>query len=180
METCFELRPEKLYVLGVFGKLEKSLKDVGVMCADDLLEFAPVKEEVNRDFLAGFYHPPGVDVTLAKSHRNSDCSVVAYSLSEQEARGVVGGVVRESGFHVRRPDVSFVSQITGEFPIEIGTYKMVKEMAGVLGVVSLEQMWGVPKYANFLRYCGVPESQALGLAVDKLGLPDDVKKMLGN
>jgi len=177
MENYFEIRHEKLYVFGVLGKLERTLQQLSSLCKNGKLEFAPVKEGSGRDFLAGFYYPPAIDITLDRL-RNKESSIVAYSLSKDEALRVIDEIIGKSGFKVIKPDPSFVRQITSELTIEIRTYALIEAMVASVGSVDFEQMWGLSRYTHFLQYKNYSEEQATELAADKFNIPPKIRRLL--
>ncbi|MBW2981418.1 hypothetical protein KY343_00930 [Candidatus Woesearchaeota archaeon] len=170
----FELQYEKLSVRCVQGMLGISLDELAKLYADDLIEFAPVKKENNRHFLAGMYIESPVDVTVDKYFDNRS-SIVAASLDHDRSKEVVYDIAEKSGFYAAKPEQSFIGSMNQTMPLEIKTYEISKilEVAGA----SLEKWWGLYHYINLLiQYKGLPEDEATRKAVDRFGIDHSIFK----
>lgn len=92
---------EQFYVHGVEGRLETKLEKLSELYKDSLIEFAPVKKEYGRDFLAGFCFKPVVDVTLARAW-NGEASIVTYGLNRNGSKQLMNEIVNKSHFSMNQ------------------------------------------------------------------------------
>ena len=161
-----EWRFKGLYVMGVMGKCDIPLDKWSQICNTHQLEFAPVKEERYRDFLAAFSVQTPLDITIAQYSRGSEeTSIVVYGCEENISREIVGGIIRNSGLIASIPSSAFVSQLSMEIRnVNIGTYLQLEEVAR-LTQRPIERVFGQAHYANFLNlYKGLPDEEAFRLA----------------
>lgn len=104
---------ERLYVIGALGRLEKLLGDIESLYSNESLEFAPVKQEANRDFLAAFNFRPVVDVTFVRCP-SSESSIVSYSLSKNKSIELINDLIKKIGFATEFPRDDFTDTIKRE------------------------------------------------------------------
>ncbi|MGC8812173.1 MAG: hypothetical protein ACP5O8_01125 [Candidatus Aenigmatarchaeota archaeon] len=162
---------EELYVLGVEGELRMGLEELRELYKNTPVEFAPVKNEYIRDFLAAFLFEPPIDVTIARA-LDGEASIVTYSLDKDRSKQLVGDIVNKSQFSLYYPREAFIRTIEGGMLFEILTYKLCKRIANELKE-SLEKVVGAVRYSNFLSYKGFSESEAIMVACKKFRLPRD-------
>jgi len=166
----FVYKYERLFARGVQGGLKQTLQEIFPDGSTGPLEFAPVKIEPRREFLAGFYASPPIDITLDR-YPTGDASVLAYSLNPESLEKTVNDVVERSDMDIIQPKKDFIATVGNEILIEIKTYNMAKNIAERL-YVDLENVWGMVHYMNFLsRYYGMSDQHAVKKASKKFGVP---------
>lgn len=171
----FYFQYRNLYVRGVLGSLEKPLEEIDDICKNEQLEFASVKVETQRDFLAGFCFNPIIDITIDKC-KNNESSIVAYSLDNDRSAKVIDDIIKKSGFEVQEPELEFMATVGHEFDIEKHSYDITEKISEYLNA-KLEKAWGAIRYMNFLMmYNKYPQEKSMQTATKKFGLPDDVFK----
>jgi len=158
---------------GILGRLEMELEELSRLYSYSTIEFAPVKKEVGRDFLAAFCFKPIVDFTLVRT-RDGEASIVTYSLNKNGSKQLMKDIVNKSQFSVYEPDQEFIRTIEGEIKLlETQTYNSCKLIAGMLKE-DLEKVVGAVRYSNFLnRYKGFSEPESMRVAIEKFKLPRD-------
>ncbi|MEM7813475.1 MAG: hypothetical protein QW548_01070 [Candidatus Aenigmatarchaeota archaeon] len=165
----------KLCALGACGRLQMPLDDVEGLYADGQLEFAPVKPEHGKDFLAAFHLYPPVDITAVRM-ADGKASIAAYSLDKPKSLLLVEGFVEKTGFELRKPSPDFTKALLDELKaLELADYAhggcVARSMAQ-----GIERAFGACRYANFLhRYKGVALDEAMRRGAEKYGtklLPD--------
>jgi hypothetical protein len=165
-------RYDRLRVLGILGILERQLDELEELFKDksQIFEFAPVKKELGRDFLAAFYLDPPIDFTVVRN-LSGESSIVTYSLDEDKSREIIDSFVERSGFIPRKPDPDFVETIETEFfYLERITYENCLG-ASVAENIDLERIFGAVRYANFLySYRKIPFPDSRKKAHEKFGL----------
>ncbi len=163
------------YVRGVLGRLESPLEEIDDVCKTEQLEFAPVKVEAQRDFLAGFCFSPIIDITIDKC-RNNEASIVAYSLDNDRSAKVIDYIIKKAGFEVQEPELEFMATVGHEFDIEKHSYDLAEQISGYLNG-ELEKVWGAIRYINFLQlYRRCPQEESMQTAIKKFELPEDAFK----
>ena len=103
---------EKLCVVGCIGNLRNPLEQFDELYKNESVEFAPVRNEENRKFLAAFSFNPVVDITLAQYLHES--SIVTYSLDKDGSKSFVEDIIKRSGFILSEPDKNFIETIGRE------------------------------------------------------------------
>jgi hypothetical protein len=158
---------------GIVGRLDMELEELNKLYSDNTIEFAPVKKEVGRDFLAAFCFEPAVDVTLVRAW-NGEASIVTYSLNKNGSKQLMKDIVNKSQFSVYEPDQDFIRTIEGEIKLlETQNYNLCKLIAEMLNE-DLEKVVGAVRYSNFIsRYKGFSEPKSMRVAIEKFKLPRD-------
>lgn len=183
---------KQLCVVGVQGKLSRSLAGLSLDLGKGV-EIAPLVRESPKEYTAAFPKLPGLEEAVARSQpreflalfqlshpldativrtEDSDASVVVYGLDKSSAKGVVQKILQQTGTVPCRPDENLTGHIDAEFrTVETKTYEMAETLARALRV-SVEQVWGAVRYANFLyNYLGVKKGP-LRIAARRFGLPE--------
>src|SRR5438309_483127 len=114
-EALIERKYDNLVILGVEGRLTRGLESIQSLYLDKSqeFEFAPVKKERDRDFLAAFYINPPVDLTIAQ-YPSTEASIVTFSLSKEKSKELIEDVVKKSDFLPVKPDLSFIELLENE------------------------------------------------------------------
>lgn len=162
---------EDMSVLGVLGRLEKSLEDVALY-QDKFIEFAPVKKEPKRDFLAAFYFNSPTDFTILK-YPDGNASIVTYGLDKAESIKLVNNISKFCSFQARYPDEEFINTIRSEVAtFEVSSYMNCKEAARITNT-DVGKVYAAMRYGNFLnRYRGLGFEESQEAAALKFRLPD--------
>ena len=161
---------EDLYLHGMLGYLEMPLEDVAGKCKDTVLDFAPVKPETNRDFLAAFGYQPPIDFTLVRMH-DGESSIVTYSLNKDATEHVIARFIQDTNFKPIAPTSSFVAEVgvIAEI-VEIDTYSDMKKVTEI-EKVDFEKLFGMVRYAHFLNaYCHISSPESQRRAAKRFGL----------
>jgi hypothetical protein len=170
-EEFFEFQYNKLSIRCVQGRLDKSLEELAELYVNDPIEFAPVRQEVGRYFLAGIYFEPPADVTVDKLF-DGETTIVVYSLNHDRCVEVVNNIMERSGFSAFKPEQSFIDDIKGEMMLEMHIYHSAEQIAEI-AEVSFEKAWGAVRYSNFLRhYKGYSETDSIREAMKRFGIDD--------
>jgi len=159
-ENLVFLEYEKLCVLGVLGKYSGGLNEVKNLYKKEDVEFAPVKEEVGRNFLAGFSFKPVVDITIVQCP--NEASIVTYSLDKNGSGDFVKDLIARSDFDPFLPEQKFIEQLRMEIGlIEEITYKAYISMSKALGC-DIENVFGTIRYCHFLKsYIGMSDLESM-------------------
>lgn len=162
---------EDMSVLGVLGRLEKSLEDVALY-QDKFIEFAPIKKEPKRDFLAVFYFNPPTDFTILK-YPDGNASIVTYGLDKAGSIKLVNNISKFCSFQARYPDEEFINTIGSEVAtFEVSSYMNCKEAARITNT-DVGKVYAAMRYGNFLnRYRGLLFEESQEAAALKFRLPD--------
>lgn len=170
---------DRLRVLGLQGTLRRGLDEIERLYSDDEnFEFAPVKIEPKRYFLAAFHFSPPIDITVTKalpdSYNPDDTAIVLFSLDEPKSREILKEFIKRSGFLPNRLDVNFLMGLETELSIlETSTYDGCVLLENRLKV-DLDSIFGAVRYSNFLhRYKGKTDYEGKKIAVAKFGLPSN-------
>ncbi|MBI4020466.1 MAG: hypothetical protein HY367_03975 [Candidatus Aenigmarchaeota archaeon] len=160
---------ERLYIVGLHGLLGTPLEWIGDLYDEGAVEFAPVKKEPGRDFLAGFSYRPPVDVTLVRKN-NGDSSIVACGLDKMESKKLVSGIALKSGMAYHKPSKTFREDIEESLIIEALTYELCGNISCHVEK-DVEDVFGAVKYAHFLvHYSGLAEDGAYRAAGKRFGI----------
>ena len=160
---------KKLCVVGCIGNLRNPLEQFDELYKNESIEFAPVRNEENRKFLAAFSFNPVIDITLAQYLRES--SIVTYSLDKNGSKSFVEDIIKRSGFIPSEPDKDFIESIGREVSlVETTTYNLCTSISQLLSQ-DLDKVFGAVRYCNFLKqYRGLSEEDGFRLAKDRFGL----------
>jgi len=168
-DALVEKRYDSLIILGVRGRLNKSLESIHPMYSDKKeFEFAPVKKEQNRDFLATFNADPPVDLTI-DLYPTSESSIVTFSLNKEKSKELIEDLVNKSGFAPVKPDLSFIEQVDEMFYLQRSSYEACLFLSKRMKT-NLEKVFGATWYANFLSYKGLSTEECMQFATKKYGI----------
>ena len=166
----------RLQVIGIEGKLGIPLEKVSELCNGLNLEFAPVKKEVEGDFLAAFCFKPVIDIALDKIGDNS--SIVTYSLDENASEKIRDEIIKNIGLVPSAFDTSLIETITHELEFEKKTYDYCRVIATTLAT-DMDSIFGMVRYTNFLqRYKGLSKEESAEKVVAKFNLEEAMKRYL--
>ena len=161
-ENIAEWSYDKLHVLGLIGNCVSPLENLSKHFKHEQFEFAPVKNERNRDFLAGFHFKPAVDITVVRA--NGESSIVNFSLNREKSRDIADRLSKSMGLIIKKPYRDFILDIEGIMDIEVEAYHRYDRIASIFKV-DIDKAFGVVRYSNFLqRYKNYNEEDSMRYA----------------
>ncbi|MBU0906855.1 MAG: hypothetical protein KKD18_06345 [Nanoarchaeota archaeon] len=173
ISSALALEYDKLYKVGVRGRLTGDLGEVGALFArEDGFDVASVVRQSQRNLLAVFaLQQPIVDLTV-DLYDSGGSAVVAWSLDADRANSLIERVIgRVSFFPDAALDESFVRTFSEEFDIDRFVYDRCAAISRFSeGRRVVGDLFAVVRYGNFLhQYRGVPEADALRMANERYG-----------
>ncbi len=161
---------EKLCVLGLL-MYPSSLEKIAQLRQGSSLEFAPVRKEEGREFLAGISFDPAADITIAQYLFES--SLVMYSIDKERSRVFAEDLGKKCGFLSFPPDKRFIKTLEREIEmVEMRTYDMCSSISRAIHK-KLENVFGAIRYMNFLKmYQGLSDSESRKKASQKFDIPE--------
>ncbi len=165
---------EKLCVLGLL-MYPPSLEKITQLRQEMSLEFAPVRKEEGREFLAGISFNPVADITIAQYLIES--SLVIYSVDKERSRVFAEDLGKRYGFISFPPDQPFIKTLEREIEmVEMRTYDLCVSISQSIHK-KLEDVFGAVRYVNFLeRYRGLSGSESRKKASQRFNIPEFADK----
>ncbi len=159
---------EHLYIIGIEGDLDITLEEV-IKRNKDLVEFAPVKKEPNKDFLAGICFEPVTDITIAKGF-HSCASILTKSLDNEKSKKLIMNIVKNSQFNCIKPSYDFINCLDYDMPLNVLLYESCKKLSQLINA-DLTKLFGACIYANLLtRYCGYKKENVIKQSAKRFGI----------
>nr|MCK4929981.1 hypothetical protein [Nanoarchaeota archaeon] len=160
---------EKMHLLGVQGILQDSLSDFTQTYKGNLVQFAPVKKEPNREFLAGVCFESFVDVTIARGYGGGS-SIMSYSLDHKKSLDVIKHIVKKSRMILYTATPDFMASMQESLQLEMRTYENALRISRAKKT-KIGNVWDAIRYINFLTsYLNYSEEDAFKTAQDKFKL----------
>lgn len=136
----------------------------------NFLEFAPAKNEPNREFLVGFSFDPIVEVALSRGYKQKDAVITALALNYRNSLEVMDKVIKISGISNMVPSLDVFEAATQMQCIEKDTLYLAKEIAKELKT-EMHLVWGAVQYATLLiNYHKIPSEESMKKAFKKFGI----------
>ncbi len=158
---------ERLHGFAVLGTLPTPLE--GLVGDHTGVDFAPVRQEPGRDFLAGVTLDPFVDITLVAPYGTDEVSIMACTLDGEKGRATFDRLIETTGFRTRRPSGEVIASLLQSSTNWVHAYHLVKQIPLPVGV-NVNTVFNVSAYAGFLmRYHDCSEQDAMSIAGQQLG-----------
>jgi len=165
---------DRFSIMGIEGTMEKSLEEFRQQYKGNV-EFAPVKKEPERDFLAGVSLKPLVDTTIARS--NKSASIFTVGLDYKKTKIILEEVAEASGLSPVRGDALVPSMDEMAYVEKALNMPTAEKIAKATGH-EFSTIWELVRYANYLGYWGIPEMERIAKAEEKFGIHIFPKKLL--
>lgn len=161
-------------IMAIEGTMEKSLEEFRQQYKGSV-EFAPVRKEPKRDFLAGVSLKPLVDTTIARS--NKSASIFTVGLDYKKTKIILEEVAEASGISPLRGD-ALVHSVDEMALVEKAFNTPTAEKIAKATGHEFSTIWELVRYANYLGYWGIPEMERIAKAEEKFGIHIFPKKLL--
>ncbi len=163
---------KQLNILGLAGDCKNGLEHLLKACSDCPMEFSPIINEDEGEFLEGFNFAPPVGISIIK-HKNIQMSIVAYSFDKEKAKEFVRDIVKRAGINsvASSHEQELVDAMNYEINVEKVIYNLCEQMSNLKNT-PLEAVFGAVRYGNFLKHNGFSANECYRLAQQKFGLVD--------